>query len=295
MLYLTCAACLDWSRRKDIQARTVKGRLSCTGRRYQAGTIRGRPNWFGSLLPEVQGTSSWFISWMLEQHEDQAQSLKSSSSAESRAEKKCRVEAQNAQVQNSSSADQVQCTRAVIECKDRYKRSDRVQIRSPVMYNILAERPAGRSARTRELLQREERLARGAHLGRERIYMLLKSSVCLVTRADGRVEAQNAQVQNSSSADQVQCTRAVIECKDRYKRSDRVQIRSPVMYNILAERPAGRSARTRELLQQEERLAREHDRRFSSEDDEGQLERGSADKSKLEEFLKSGCKREEKK
>ncbi|KZV30295.1 tankyrase-2 [Dorcoceras hygrometricum] len=136
MLYLTCGAFLYWSRREDIQVRTVKGRLSCTGRRYQAGTVRGRPNWFGSLLPEVQGTSSWFISWMLEQYEDQAQNLKSSSSTESRAELKCRVEAKNAQVQNSSSADQVQCTRAVIECEDRYKRSDRVQIRSPAMYNI---------------------------------------------------------------------------------------------------------------------------------------------------------------
>ncbi|KZV39027.1 hypothetical protein F511_07974 [Dorcoceras hygrometricum] len=116
MLYLTCVACLDWSRRNDIQARTVKGRLSWTGRRYQDGTVRGRPNWFGSLLPEVQGTSSWFISWMLEQHEDQAQSTKSSSSAESRAELKCRVEVQNAQVQNGSIADQVQRTRAVIDC-----------------------------------------------------------------------------------------------------------------------------------------------------------------------------------
>ncbi|KZV54905.1 hypothetical protein F511_31328 [Dorcoceras hygrometricum] len=117
---------LDWSRREYIQARTVKGCLSWTGRRYQAGTVRGRPNWFGSLLPEVQGTSSWFISWMLEQHEDQAQSLKSSSSAESRAELKCIVEAQNAQVQNSSSVDQVQCTRAVIECEAVYKSSYQV-------------------------------------------------------------------------------------------------------------------------------------------------------------------------
>ncbi|KZV50844.1 hypothetical protein F511_20998 [Dorcoceras hygrometricum] len=110
------ATCLDWSRREDIQARTVKGRLSWNGRRYLAGTVRGRPNWFGSLLPEVQGTSSWCIIWMLEQHEDQAQSVKSSSSAKSRVELKFRVEAQNAQVQNSSSADQVQCTRAAIEC-----------------------------------------------------------------------------------------------------------------------------------------------------------------------------------
>ncbi|KZV14111.1 hypothetical protein F511_44410 [Dorcoceras hygrometricum] len=97
MLYSTCATFLDWSRRKDIQARIVNRCLSWIGRRYQAGTVRGRPNWFGSLLPEVQRTSSWFISWMLEQHEDQAQSLKSSSSAESRAELKCRVQAQNAQ------------------------------------------------------------------------------------------------------------------------------------------------------------------------------------------------------
>ncbi|KZV16713.1 hypothetical protein F511_01669 [Dorcoceras hygrometricum] len=37
MLYLTCAACLDWSRSKDIQTGTVRGRLSWTGRRYHAG------------------------------------------------------------------------------------------------------------------------------------------------------------------------------------------------------------------------------------------------------------------
>ncbi|KZV36799.1 hypothetical protein F511_09490 [Dorcoceras hygrometricum] len=91
MLYLTCTSCLDWRICEDIRARTVKGCLSWTGRRYQAGTLRGRPNWFGSLLPEVQGTSSWFISWMLEQQEDQAQSVKSSSSIESRAELKCRM------------------------------------------------------------------------------------------------------------------------------------------------------------------------------------------------------------
>ncbi|KZV26904.1 hypothetical protein F511_42247 [Dorcoceras hygrometricum] len=47
---------------------------------------------------------------MLEQHEDQAQSMKSSLSAESRVELKCRVEVQNAQVQN-------QRTRVVIECE----------------------------------------------------------------------------------------------------------------------------------------------------------------------------------
>ncbi|KZV52533.1 cytidine deaminase 1-like [Dorcoceras hygrometricum] len=120
-MLLWSISCLDWSILEDIQARTAKGRLSWTGRRYLAGTVKGRPSWFGSLLPEVQGTSSWCISWMLEQHEDQAQSVKSSSSAEARAEKKCRVEAQNAQVLNRSSADQVQCTRAVIECEAVYK------------------------------------------------------------------------------------------------------------------------------------------------------------------------------
>ncbi|KZV32728.1 serum factor response C-like [Dorcoceras hygrometricum] len=100
--------CLDWSRRENIQARTVRGRLSWTGRRYLAITVRGRPSWFCSLLPEVQGTSSWFISWMLEQHEDQAQSMKSSSSAESRTELKSIIEAQNDVVENGSIADQVQ-------------------------------------------------------------------------------------------------------------------------------------------------------------------------------------------
>ncbi|KZV16320.1 hypothetical protein F511_10272 [Dorcoceras hygrometricum] len=35
---MTCIACLEWSRREDIQARTVMGRLSWTGRRYLAGT-----------------------------------------------------------------------------------------------------------------------------------------------------------------------------------------------------------------------------------------------------------------
>ncbi|KZV35256.1 hypothetical protein F511_11948 [Dorcoceras hygrometricum] len=202
MLYLTCATCLDWSRREDIQARTVKGRLSWTGRRYQAGTVRGHPNWFGSLLPEVQGTSSWFISWMLEQHEDQAQSLKSSSSVESRAELKVQKCLQNAQVQNSSSADQVQCTRAVIECEDR----------------------------TGELLQREERLAQGAHLRRE--------SICILEQTKNQ---------------------------------------------MVKDKPAGHNL--------QEQIVRED---LSSEDDEDQIERRSADKGKLEELLKSGCKQEEK-
>ncbi|KZV43745.1 multidrug resistance protein [Dorcoceras hygrometricum] len=55
------AACLDWSRREDIQVRTVKGRLRWTGRRYLVGIVRGRPNWFGSLLPEVQKMG--YIHW----------------------------------------------------------------------------------------------------------------------------------------------------------------------------------------------------------------------------------------
>ncbi|KZV36800.1 hypothetical protein F511_09491 [Dorcoceras hygrometricum] len=114
MIYLTCTTCLDWSRREDIRARTVKGRLSWTGRRYQAGKVRGRPNWFGSLLQEVHGTSSWFISWMLEQHEDQAHS-----------------------------------TSAVIECRSDHQRCTIYLAERP------AEGPAGKSARTEELLQRE--------------------------------------------------------------------------------------------------------------------------------------------
>ncbi|KZV28756.1 ELMO domain-containing protein A [Dorcoceras hygrometricum] len=48
----------------------------------------------------VQGTQSWFTSLEQEQHEDQAQ---------------------NVEVQNGSSADKVQCTRAVIECEAVYK------------------------------------------------------------------------------------------------------------------------------------------------------------------------------
>ncbi|KZV50065.1 dystroglycan-like [Dorcoceras hygrometricum] len=371
-------ACLDWSRREDIQARTVKGRLSWTGRRYQAGTVRGRPNWFGSLLPEVQGTSSWFISWMLEQHEDQEQSTKSSS----RAELKCRVEAKNAQVQNSSSADQVQCTRAVIECEDR---------------------PAGKSARAKELLQQEERLALGAHLGRGRICMLVghPSSLfqlkmvhlrkpawgtaqkqCLL-RYRSRLKNQLLKDKPAGQNIQEQTVKEGLSSEDDeacldWSRREDIQARTVkgrlswtgrryqdgtrcTIYPAErpAERPAGKSARAEELLQQEERLAlgahlgrgricmlvghpsslfqlkMVHLRKpawgtaqkqcllryrsrlknqlvkdkpagqnlqeqtvkedLRSEDDEGQLERRSADKRKLEELLKSGCKREEKK
>ncbi|KZV30520.1 hypothetical protein F511_16908 [Dorcoceras hygrometricum] len=92
------AVALDWM-----------GRLSWTGRRYLAGTVRGRPSWYRSLLPEVQGRPSWFTSLELEQHEDQAQRMKS------------RVEAQNVEVQYGSSADQVQSTSAVfkVRCIDK--------------------------------------------------------------------------------------------------------------------------------------------------------------------------------
>ncbi|KZV39068.1 hypothetical protein F511_35321 [Dorcoceras hygrometricum] len=63
----------DWSRREDIQTGTTMGRLRWTGRRYLAGTVRGRPSWFSSLLSVLQGTPSWFIGLEQEQHEDQAQ------------------------------------------------------------------------------------------------------------------------------------------------------------------------------------------------------------------------------
>ncbi|KZV36016.1 ABC transporter F family member 4 [Dorcoceras hygrometricum] len=168
--------------------------LSLTG-----WNIKGTPKLVRQLLPEVQGTSSWCISWMLEQHEDQAQSVKSSSSAELRAEKKCRVKAQNAQVQNSSSADQVQ-----------------------------SEGQAGNSARAEELLQRKERLALGAHLGRGRICMLEQTKNQLV--------------------------------KDKL---------------------AGHYLQG-QIVKEDLRS-----------EDEGQLKRISADKSKLEELLKSGCKQME--
>ncbi|KZV20563.1 topless-related protein 2-like [Dorcoceras hygrometricum] len=67
-------------------------------------------------------TSSWLARWVEE---------KSSSSAES-----SRVEVQWVKRRNCSSADQVQRTRAVIECGAGYKHSDRVQIQSPAEYSI---------------------------------------------------------------------------------------------------------------------------------------------------------------
>ncbi|KZV47956.1 ribonuclease E [Dorcoceras hygrometricum] len=54
MLYVKCAACLDWSRHEDIQTGTIRGRLSWTGRRYLDGIIRGRPSWYSGLLPECR-------------------------------------------------------------------------------------------------------------------------------------------------------------------------------------------------------------------------------------------------
>ncbi|KZV25540.1 transforming growth factor-beta receptor-associated protein 1 [Dorcoceras hygrometricum] len=105
-------------------------------------------------------------------------------------------------------------------------------------------------------------------------------------------------------------TSAVIECRFDHQRSTVFLAERP------AEGPAGRSARNLELFQREERLARsahlgrgricmlvgwkgssgaERDKRFLSSEDDGQLKRISADKSKLEKLLKRACKREEKK
>ncbi|KZV35695.1 hypothetical protein F511_33626 [Dorcoceras hygrometricum] len=111
----------------------------------------------------------------------------------------------------------------MIECRYDHQRCTIYPAEGP------AEGPAEKSARAEELLQREERLALGAHLGRGRICILEQTKNQLV--------------------------------KDK---------------------PAGK------YLQGQ--IVKED---LSSEDDEGQLERRSADKSKLEELLKSGCKQEE--
>ncbi|KZV21301.1 hypothetical protein F511_17593 [Dorcoceras hygrometricum] len=164
-------------------------RLSWTGRRYLAGTVRGRPSWFDSLLPEVQGTSSWFISWMLEQHEDPTQSMKST----------------------------------VIECRSDHQRC--------TIY--LAERPAeglaGKSAKAEELLQRRRETS-------------------------------------STSPYQYACWWGT---------------REQTKNQLVKDKPAGQNLQEQIMIEY-----------LSSEDDEGQLERRSADKSKLEDLLKSGCKRE---
>ncbi|KZV36032.1 carotene epsilon-monooxygenase, chloroplastic [Dorcoceras hygrometricum] len=51
----------DWSRREDIQARTVRGRLSWTGRKYLAGTSHIR---MLSLQAGTEIDSSWVTSSM---------------------------------------------------------------------------------------------------------------------------------------------------------------------------------------------------------------------------------------
>ncbi|KZV54011.1 hypothetical protein F511_38270 [Dorcoceras hygrometricum] len=118
-----------------------------------------------------------------------------------------------------------------------------------------------------------------------------------------RVEVQNAQVQNSSSADQVQCKIAVIECEERtsWKVSKgrraastrrETSSRCPpwTRKNLHAggeqtknqpvkDKPAGQNLQEQIMIED-----------LSSEDDEGQLERRSAEKSKLEDLLQSGCK-----
>ncbi|KZV32721.1 hypothetical protein F511_31776 [Dorcoceras hygrometricum] len=112
-------------------------------------------------------------------------------------------------------------TSAVIECRSDHQRCTIYLAERP------SEGPAGKSARAEELLQREERLALGAHLGRGRICMLEQTKNQLV--------------------------------KDK---------------------PAGQNLQEQIMIED-----------LSSEDDEGQLERRSAEKSKLEELLKSDCKR----
>ncbi|KZV40159.1 hypothetical protein F511_39326 [Dorcoceras hygrometricum] len=94
---------------------------------------------------------------------------------------------------------------------------------------VEAEGPVGKSPRAEELLQREERLALGAHLGRGRICMLTKNQ-------------------------------------------------------LVKEKPVGQNLQG-QIVKED----------LSCEDDEGQLERRTAEKSKLEELLKSCCKQEKKK
>ncbi|KZV55123.1 hypothetical protein F511_22635 [Dorcoceras hygrometricum] len=67
----------------------------------------------------MQGTPSWFTSLEQEHHEDQAQN-----------NKKSIVKVQKDEVQNGSSAYQVQRTSAVFKCRCIDKRSDQVQLKS---------------------------------------------------------------------------------------------------------------------------------------------------------------------
>ncbi|KZV22150.1 hypothetical protein F511_35867 [Dorcoceras hygrometricum] len=124
----------DCARREDIQTGTVRGRLSWIDRRYLGGTVRGRPRWYISLLRKVQGTPSWFTSLELEQHEDQAQRMKS------------RVQTQNVEVQYGSSTDQVQSTSAVFKCRCIDKHSDQVQDQ------METDKPADRMISVRSLI-----------------------------------------------------------------------------------------------------------------------------------------------
>ncbi|KZV39869.1 hypothetical protein F511_18673 [Dorcoceras hygrometricum] len=103
-----------WSRHEDIQTGTVRGSLSWIGRRYLAGTVRGRPSWYNSLFPEVQGTQSWFIGLEQEQHEDQAQNNK-----EEQSFKRSWMRRSAEQLKRRLSAEY----KAAIECEAEYKRS----------------------------------------------------------------------------------------------------------------------------------------------------------------------------
>ncbi|KZV18740.1 transcription elongation factor Spt5 [Dorcoceras hygrometricum] len=109
-------------------------------------------------------------------------------------------------------------TSVVIECISDHQRCTIYLAERP------AEGPVGKLARAEELLQREERLALGAYLGRGRICKLEQTKNQLVK---DKLAGQNLQGQ----------------------------------------------------------IVKED---LSSEDDEGQLERRSADKSKLQDLLKSG-------
>ncbi|KZV27343.1 kinesin-3 [Dorcoceras hygrometricum] len=49
------------------------------------------------------------------------------------------------------------------------------------------------------------------------------------------IKAENVKVQNRSSADQVQCTRELIECEAVYKSSDQVHTESELINSVLAD------------------------------------------------------------
>ncbi|KZV18073.1 hypothetical protein F511_24381 [Dorcoceras hygrometricum] len=103
---------------------------------------------------------------------------KSYSGSESNRVEVQRMKHRVAQVQIKCSA-QGQClsaepgTSAVIECRSDHQWSTIFHAERPT------EGPAGKSARNLELFEREERLARSAHLGRGRICMLVGHSSSL--------------------------------------------------------------------------------------------------------------------